>query len=163
MFAEATVNLAGLKKFTSGLESDPIMVAASVKWGDQYNRFMIARFRRYSAGGGNWAPLKQETIRQKSANRSRILIEEGDMLSGIKATASPVAKPRSLAVRAGITSTGYHTGAGVSIRELVSIHHFGRGRVPRRQIVVVPPQRVVNAMVNVAAKALRKLSRKHNR
>lgn len=160
MPVNVNVNITNLKRFRRGLETSPIMIDAIQTWGKQYNRFMIARFKKFSRGGGTWPRLKASTITKKVANKNRILVELGDLLGAMQATLNVAPRVGSLTVTAGVSDQVFHSRSNMNLAELVDLHQSGAGNLPIRRIVVPPPQRVINAMVNVGNKALGKLADK---
>ncbi len=156
MQAKVTIDLTGLKRFQSGLRSSPVMNKMTLKWAKQYNQFMVSRFKKFSRGGGNWPKLKQSTIARKIANKSRILVELGDLLSTLSATVNLNSQVNNLSVTAGIRPGVGHTRSSMSLQDLVAAHQTGAGNLPVREVVVFPPATVIKKMVTTGNRALAK-------
>ena len=146
------INLRSLKRFERNISSGTHVKNALEEWGKIYNEFMVRRYEKFAAGGGNWRRLKTETVKRKKQNKYKVLIEFGDLLRKLKAQAA-IRKTASLSVSAGVTRGAMHR-SGLNVADLVTIHQLGRGRVPARQIVVQPDAATKKKLVDIMDRAI---------
>jgi hypothetical protein len=138
-----TVNLAGLNKFAGQV---PVRMKVILqKWTVRYRIFIQRRFDQYSKGGGDWPPLKYR--------HGTILRDTNTLFTAMSPTLNP--PPGSVnifgpdSVEIGFGGSAAHPG-GPTVRQIAEWHHSGAGNLPIRQIIVVPPQYVLDGMVNDA-------------
>ena len=156
MEVKAVIDVRGLRRFQKGLLGHPLIDKALQKWGVTYNRFMIERFLKLSAGGGVWKGLRPATSIAKG--HSQKLYEFGDLLDKLKATVNMKFQRGKLYMQAGVTDDAGNHPSGLSMQQLVEIHQLGLGRVPARTIVVRPPRPVIAEMTNDMQRATEKLA-----
>lgn len=108
-------------------------------------KYQRERFLRLSRGGGEWSPLKSETIKRKkrrgvSKNPSLILREKGELLA---AMGMKISNNRYLV---GFVQNRSHWRAkGTTFLALV--HHFGKGRVSQRRVIGIADPHIKKRMV----------------
>lgn len=164
---EVSVNLKSLKQFKDTVDGDlarqedgPVRKALK-RWALRYRAFLRERYIQNSRGGGDWPPLKPSTIRARRGTTASILIDKGTMFGAF----SPVfaGLPGQLeqgipyGIRVGVGGAAPHPDAGVSVAELIRIHHLGLGVVPTREIVVPPDARTAGEMREDMRQALEEI------
>lgn len=162
-----TVNLKKLKRFESEVNSGfkvgatgPIRKAIK-QWGIRYRAFLQQRYLKFSQGGGNWPPLKPSTIKRRRKQSSAILFDTGTMFGAFEPVfqnkPGQLNKEIDFGVLVGVGGdfSSHPTAHGVTLKELIIIHHFGLGVVPARIIVVPPSSRLIGDMVGDMSRALR--------
>jgi hypothetical protein len=127
-----------------------------IRWIVRYKKYALAQFRKNSAGGGEWPPLK-EPIRKRVKKRSkRILIDSETLVHTLDPipTLDKFPSPGIQTIRRGFGVTiGFGGGAKhpfskLSIARLSEVHHLGLGRVPVRTILVEPTEEIKKRMAN---------------
>jgi hypothetical protein len=106
-------------------------------WGRRTLAFWRDQFRRNRGGGGDWPPLKPETIK-RTPKRLGILYVTGAIFNALRPGAPGNVFQR---VRTGIAvgiGGGKHPDTSLSIGDLAMIHHNGGGNVPKRTIFYPP-------------------------
>ncbi len=141
-----------------------------MQWGEIYRAFVQERFDQFSRGGGGWPRLAESTKRQRrkpsrprsrSARRFSILRDTNLMFMALSPTFRSLPgqfqQANRLSVEVGYGGAGYHREARMTVARLASIHDSGEGPfLPRREIIVQPPQRTVQLMADKANEGLRK-------
>ena len=119
-----------------------------------YRRFLRVRYRRFSAGGGNWRPNKKGTP---------ILRDTDTIYNALtpKFLGLPGQYERHIkgGVEIGIKG-GKHPKAVVSVGQLSAYHQSGVGRNPRRIIIVNPPPLVKKELKLELVKAEQRVNKK---
>jgi len=118
-----------------------------------YTDWMLKRFDKYSSGGGTWRPISQQRAAEKGNNK--ILVDTRTLRKKLQA-AKRITPLKTRGISLGIGRwAGRHTPSGMSIKELVEIHQAGRGRLPKRPIVVTPPRAIKKKMKDEIFKGLK--------
>ena len=145
--ANIGIDLSGMRKYTGEL---PIRTRRILEmWVIRYRTFIQRRFDRFSKGGGDWAPLKYRS--------GTILRDTNTLFTAMSPTLTP--PPGSVnifsvdSVEIGFGGQASHPG-GPTIRQIAEWHHNGDGNLPIRQIIVIPPQSLINSMANDAHREL---------
>jgi hypothetical protein len=135
-------------------DSGPV-VSALATWARIYRAFVLARFDKFSVGGGDWKKLSPGTIAGKKS--SAILVDTRLMRLGLGSGIGIVKRygKSVLHVTMGFTNRSKHPGTDLTIADLASIHHLGRG-VPKRSILVGPDKATAQKMGQVIVDVLKK-------
>ena len=120
------------------------------------------RFDKASKGDGTWVPLSVRTIKARRKQSSSILRDTGVLFAAL----APVweAPPGSInelitgGVRVGFGGSSQHPGESITIAEIASIHNDGLGNNPKREIIVQPPESVIDACAGDLQKELTRLA-----
>lgn len=161
--------LAKLKRFSKVISEDlrgsgqgPVRKAIR-QWGFRYRSFIQERFIDFSRGGGNWPPLSPATIRgrRNKGGRVSILIDTGAMFASLAPTfmgkPGEVNEDIPFGIRVGIGGSEIHPDAGITMAQLIRIHNFGEGVVPKREIIVPPDNATIRGMREDMKRALKEL------
>jgi len=152
------------------------------KWGRRYLTFARRRFVRMSRGG--WKPLAPSTIRARrgpestrrkkarrrvgtaktttrvGAGKVAILRDTGTLLAALT-----VGRPGNLfkripyGVRVGFGGPSRHPKGKATIADIAGFHNQGKGKLPKREIIVKPDARTVQGMRRDTLTAARKVGR----
>lgn len=121
------------------------------KWTIRYRVYTQRRFDQFSKGGGNWPPLKYRS--------GTILRDTNTLFTAMAPTLNP--PPGSVnifdatSVEIGFGGNASHPG-GPTIKQIAEWHNDGVGNLPIRQIIVIPPQTVIDSMAEDARIELNK-------
>lgn len=163
-------NLSGLKKFGAEFNKQLHNGAAGPindmlkQWAARYKSFVQLRFDKHSKGGGDWPTLSPFTIAQRRQGSSTILRDTNTMFAVLNPTftnqpgATEERIPGGIRIGFGGTSR-YPSGGAATIADIASFHHFGRGVLPERKILVPAPSAVINQMIGDAGRAAEELRR----
>ena len=124
-----------------------------VRWIVRYKKHALAQYRRNSGGGGDWPPLKPP-IRKRERKRSRMILRDSDTMIGMLEPVptldrSPRPGIQTLRRAKGVSigfGGGRHPYSKLSLGNLASVHHLGRGRVPVRTILIDPTEEMKKGM-----------------
>ena len=121
------------------------------QWAVRYRSFARERFVTFSRGGGNWSPLKRKR-RRGEKKRAALLRDTGTLFAALdiqfRNKPGQLQKDLPKGVQVGFGGPARHPKARITIAELAAVHHFGLGRVPAREIIVDPPDRVLQQMAD---------------
>lgn len=169
-----SVDLSSLIKFGEQVDaqmhgsSGPID-AMITQWGVRYRSFAQERYDKYSKGGGDWAPLKESTIKRRRHGRNKsglsaaILRDTNTMFTVL----SPVFRNQPGALQQRLSDGilvgfgGPHrhpSGGTATIADIATFHNEGAGNLPQREIIVAPPSYVIDGMAQDGNRALQKLA-----
>jgi hypothetical protein len=158
---KTTVRLDSLRRFRRALSGRTSRVRkALIQWGTIYKQFILARFRRYSKGGGNWRKLRPATIAAKKRrgirNPSLILQATKLMLKTIDPSFQSVSGVRSNRPFQATVSFGGNAKYpdGTSVTSVMGYHDRGGGTLPQRKIFVQADQATKVKMAAVMKKAV---------
>lgn len=115
---------------------------------------MQERFVRLSRGGGEWAPLKRKRKRGRKV-RAAILRDTSTLFkvfSPALGQLGQLQKDLINGVRVGFGGPAKHPKAKMTVAELAEIHHFGKGNVPVRKLLVDPSSMAVKTMTGFIEK-----------
>jgi hypothetical protein len=122
----------------------------------EYFHAMRDRFVAQSSGGGEWrelAPITQRERKRLGFNPARpILIRLAILITALRPGAPGSASEWTAnSLRAGFGGSSIHPGYGdkppsLSIGDIAKIHQEGRGRVPKRRILVEPDAQTLGNM-----------------
>jgi len=121
----------------------PIIAAGFKRAGVIYLDYLGKRFDRYSAGGGDWAPLAPSTLAQKKGTRK--LYETG----GLRRSLDPGGRHNLLLAT--------HRGMRAGTRHPLAFVHQNGSRdrnIPARRFVVAPTPAVRQRMSNAVDRAV---------
>lgn len=160
------VDLEPLRRFNTELSRDlrgsgsGHIRAALKQWAVRYRSFVQERFDTFSKGGGDWPPLSPRTIagRRKGRGSRRfakgavaILRDTGTLFGALSPTFT--GKPGQLqedipfGVRVGYGGPHrYPSGGRATIADIAAFHQEGNSRLPKREIIVTPSERVLDQM-----------------
>ena len=161
------IDLGPLRKYRTALEADFRLrangpVRKSFKqWAARYRSFLRERFDKYSKGGGDWAPLKDSTIKRRrkgkgtrrfAAGSVAILRDKGIMFAAL----DPVFKNKPgqlqddipFGIRVGFGGAAPHGDDKITVAYLALIHNQGLGHIPARIIVVAPDSATQRGMAS---------------
>jgi hypothetical protein len=178
MSESVKISFHGIRKFATVIENDlrlrgngPIRVALK-RWGVMYQSAMHERFDRFSKGGGTWPGLKESTKKRRAKAREgatgpRVFTILRDTNSTMMKALDPQfqGKPGELSadtpfgVRVGFGGPAQHPKGRATIADIAAFHHFGRGNLPARPILVVPDAMVLAEMSKVMGSAVRVLAK----
>lgn len=138
--------------------------------GRRFQRWLRRRYFALSAGGGEWAPLADSTVKQKEslASRGRIKVQPHWILRRQDVLVNSIEfEKRPMGFRVGFLTVKrypkiYKSERSRTVRYVAMQHQVGNGRVPKRKIIVNPPQAVVKAALEDVRKSLFKFIREIN-
>lgn len=102
---------------------------------ETYRDFIVKRFDRYSAGGGNWRP--NTPARRRRKGHGKILVDTKFLRRKLMESIRVLSRVGKL-LTIGFESTVVHPNSRLTIEELETIHDQGLGNNPKRQILVKP-------------------------
>jgi len=158
--AYVEINLDRLNEFRSRVEAElkgsrkgPIH-DAFIQWGARYRAYVSRRFKNYSRGGSDgtsprWKPLKHPRKHGRGKyKKASVLIDTGVLWASLSATFKPGFKQRRVAygLNVGFGGPHRHPKGKATIADIGTFHHFGKGRLPQRKIIVKPPKKVQRQM-----------------
>lgn len=123
-------------------------------WQEAWQSFLIKRYRVASSGGGPWRPLSPATIaarrrRGVTGTRLTLILRDTDQLFHATGQSyKPVGTHNGFGIEVQFPRRR-HSRARMLIGDLAEIHHFGRGRVPARRIVVQPTAQIKRRMAQL--------------
>ncbi len=154
----------------------PGISKAFKQWGEVYRSFTQERFSTFSRGGGDWPKLKPATIARRrkgtgktvrakgrkpktvAAGTVSILWDTGTLIGGLDPTLNVrkggIEKDIPGGITVGFGGPAQHPKAKIGIAQLAGWHHSGAGYLPKREIIVKPPARVIERMRQLAENAL---------
>lgn len=173
-----TLELGPMKRFAERVHRSlrsgaPGPIRDAIKqWAYRYFAFTQARFDRMSKGGG-WTPLAASTIRARRHGRgggykrgkralARAKATGGGRVSTLRDTGTlfntldPTFSGRPgqhrknipYGVEVGFGGPGRHPKGRATIADIATFHQFGGPRLPKREILVLPPRRIINKMAD---------------
>lgn len=185
---DVQVNLEPLRRFAAtvtgdlrGVGNGPIRKAIK-QWAVRYRAFVQERFDAFSKGGGDWPPLAASTIRRRRKGKkirmttmsgqsdrfqvrtASILRDTGTLFQALE----PVFKHKPGAlelripfgVRVGYGGPARHPGGKATIADIARFHQEGKGKLPKRRIIVDPPPHLVQLMAGDMERALAQANRR---
>ena len=156
------------KGVTQGGRHYPGPIAVAFKqWAFRYRAFADARFEEHKSGGGEdpWQELHPSTIaRRKNKDKDNISIlwDTGVLMGALSPTFTGAKGALEDDIPFGIR-VGYggpHRANGESnltIADIAEVHQEGLGNVPQREIIVKPPQGVIDKMAGDMQRAINKV------
>jgi hypothetical protein len=109
-----------------------------LNWGRRYLAFLREQFRRNRAGGGDWPPLKPETLK-RTPQRIGILHVTGVLFNALRpGQPGNVLRRVRTGIAAGIEGGPKHPGSGLTIGQLARLHNDGTAHIPARTIFYPP-------------------------
>jgi hypothetical protein len=118
----------------------------------------MKRFADASAGDGTWPPLAESTIAGRRKGSSAILRDTGTIFASLTPVwDNPPGTVNALiedGVSVNIGGEGAHPSGLLTIAELMQFHQDGGPNLPKREIIVEPPQSVIDACVSDLQKGL---------
>lgn len=121
--------------------------------GRRFQRWLRRRYFALSAGGGEWKPLAESTIKQKEslARWGRISVQPRWILRRQDVLVNSIEfEKQPMGFRVGFMTVKrypkiYKSEQSRTVRYVAMQHQVGHGRLPQRKIIVIPPQAVVKA------------------
>lgn len=175
--ADVKINLRGLSAFQREVSGDlrkkgqgrirkALRQCAAV-----YRSDMSERFDTFSKGGGDWAPLKKSTIARRRKGRNKkakrkasILRDTGTLFAALNTrfTGKPgqVEKDIPFGIRVGIGGSGKHPSGSITVAKIASFHQLGKGRLPKRQIIVEPSTGAIKRMSEILTNAMQQTAKR---
>lgn len=131
--------------------------AALNTWALVHRAFLLRRFTTFSRGGGNWRPLKPDTVAAKGS--SGILIDRGFLKMGLGAGIGLIRTDIGQMIRLtiGFNNKRKHPRSQLSIADLATIHHLGLGVVPARRILVPPDAQAKEELKNTMTRVVKRI------
>ena len=184
------VDFSGLERFTVGMRRTSPGSPIGQMWrqiGIRYLTFTRRRFTRMSKGG--WPALAPATLRNRRGRKRRatrspraqtktttrgsatnvaILRDTSTMFNaltvGMPGNRLQLIRRRAGGVRVGFGGPAKHPNARkATIREIAAAHDTGKGRLPKREILVEPDGGTVATMRQDVIRAITKLGRESER
>ena len=127
------------------------------QWRVRYLAFIQRRYDRMSRGG--WPPLAESTKRRRrgDGDQAAILKDTGTLFNSLDISRADNFRRIAGGVRVGFLSGQRGAGDAPTISELGAIHHFGRGHIPQRTIIVQPDQQVIAGMMADTRRATQRI------
>lgn len=162
-----SINLKGLTKFRGELGAGSSDTQARVLkvWEFRYKGFIFNRFNSFSRGGGDWPALAESTIAKRRSGGGdgspAILVDIGLLRGALTPVVTPPpgweSKKGPWQVEVGYGGAAAHgEGGHATIADIASFHNRGTDHLPKRTIIVKPPDDVLKAMGVDAARILNK-------
>lgn len=157
------LKLEGLDRLRKAVIGNPALMQRIVNaWSTVYRSFTRSRFHKLSRGGGDWPALSSATLagRRKGGGGAAILRDTGAMFAALNPQLGSGGMMRTtpiqpLGFKADLSSaTTYKDGATLS--DVASYHHYGEGRLPKREILVEPDREAIESMANHGKRILTK-------
>lgn len=136
-----------------------------LQWGAITRSYLQRRYVRNAAGGGDWKPLAESTIRARrrgtGKGTAQILRDTGTMFKVLDPVftnqpgAVQLLQPKSMAITLGYGGPASHPSARkkrTTIADIAGYHQVGNRRLPKREIVVKPDEATIKLMTDTAAK-----------
>lgn len=146
--AKLRLDLKPFKKLIRKLRGTPVPDTVRNQWAVRYSAFVRRRFK--NQGDGEWKSLAPSTIkkRRKKGVGAKILRDTGVLFRALSIGASGnLVQPLKDGVRFGFADTP-HKGTKKTIREIAIIHELGKGRNPKRTILVEPTPKLIRSMAS---------------
>lgn len=145
----AQVNLTSIKALRGKLRAySPELLEWKRESARRWRQYHYDRYRRYAKGQGTW----KKTKRWKSGESKYILRKTHTLYKSLtpeyRRLPGQYQLLRGYQVQVGISGGVHPEFKGGTVGDLADIHNEGKGRMPRRQIVVRLPRNVVRNMVN---------------
>jgi hypothetical protein len=128
-------------------------------WSILYRSFVRQRFAKFAKGGGDWPPLAPATIKRrrqgKKAGRApEILRDTGAMFAALQPGISGGILQQSVRTFGMkiFLGGGRAYKSGPTLSQVAVFHHRGSGRLPKREILVVPDANTQKKMAEVGKK-----------
>lgn len=171
--AKVVMDTRPLQKFAASVRGTnaPELQSMFRAWGTVYLNDMQRRYRKQASGGGDWKALAPETIKRKTSKTPRkghkgprstnILIDTGLLMGAL--TAGGKGSHIELipgGVKVGVSTAMHDTVSGLSFAQLLMIHHDGKGKNPKRPILVPPSEAGVSAINRITKAAIAAIARR---
>jgi len=155
------------KDFSRQMKSNSLHTTLGSMWkliGIVYLTFTRKRFSNYSRGGGNWPPLSPLTLARrrkgKRGNKASILYDTGILFGALSiGTRGNFFKKIPYGVQVGFSKTTKHKGNSTTIRDIAIIHDLGKGKMPKREILVEPDGSTTKRMHNIIRKKMQQFGK----
>lgn len=155
MAIEVKVQIEGLKRLRKQVDRNPALgKAIADAWSTIYRAFTRQRFHKLSrGGGGEWPPLSAATLRARrkgsGQGNAAILRDTGAMLASLQPSLGSggmlQSTPRPLGFTAFLGGSQSYAN-GPTLSEVAEYHHTGAGRLPVREILVMPGAETIRTM-----------------
>lgn len=176
MSQDVRVNLKPLKNLTTGVteglrnpQSASHIRDVLKKWAVRYRSFAQLRFDRFSKGRGDWQPLAPSTLRRrrkgkrKGVRKAAILRNTGTLFAVLDPTFTnqpgQLEKNIPFGVTVGYGGPGRYPKGRATIADIASFHQEGGPHLPKRELIVTPDSRTLNAMAGDMTAAFRKYTK----
>lgn len=155
MSIEIDIELKRLKALRDKVLHNPALAEAiSHAWSTVYRAFTRMRYYNQSRGGGEWPALKPATLKRRrgGGQGAAILRDTGAMFAamqpGLGSGGLMQTHPlKPLGFVAELSGGGTYD-SGISLVEVASHHHHGRGNLPERKILVKPDLETIKQMAD---------------
>ena len=155
-------DMRGIKKLRRMAKgNDPAVKGLLMDIGKLYLNAMVKRYRKYSKGGGDWAPLDPKTIKRRRGGGKGVatLVDTGLLISALApgANGNQLRKIAPMVVRAGYSESTKHAKTGMTFAKLAEIHQNGNKDLPARPILVEPDDKTKRRMLLLIGKVIEKV------
>lgn len=156
--------MAALKRLLFSRSTVPEFTSAFNEINQVYAQFILARFYKFSGGGGNWAKLAASTIARKGHG---LILRDTDLMvqklqPRIKNTEG-ILTPKSRAAWNIVSGIDGSYAGGTSVEEVFEIHDKGKGRMKRRQIIVGMDQQTAEKVAIIVEATMREYLKRAKR
>lgn len=151
--AQVNINLSLLKvwgkEVTSHLSSSSETELSPVfrKWAMRYRSFAQLHFDSASKGGGSWPALAPSTIAGRRKQSDTILRDTGTLFASLTPVWNAPPGTTNKLIEGGVQiafgGNSQHPSGLATVAEIASYHHFGGGRLPKREILIAPDNDVL--------------------
>jgi hypothetical protein len=132
------LDLRGLQQARQRIRNGQAVEEMYQTWGRRDLAFLREQFRRNRGGGGDWPPLKPETLKRTPV-RLGILHVTGAIFNALRpGQPGNVLRRVRTGIAAGIEGGPKHPGTDLTIGELARIHDQGTEHIPARRIFYPP-------------------------
>ena len=147
-----------LKKLRAAVSGTELSDKVMKKWMKIVATALYDRFKRFSAGAGNW-PAVYEIKKGKRRKKAKILQVTKTLLNVLHPTNPGPGHLRRIdkwKIEIGYGGSAKHPGGKISISNLARVHNFGEGFMKKRQIIVQPSADTVAKMYEVLDSELKR-------
>lgn len=164
-------NLKGLQRMLAtearGVGSTPLRKVYR-QWAARYRSFVLRRFVKASRGDGTWPPLKPGTIARRRKGKgvgmiAAILIDTGTLRTAldVQFKKKPGQFQRDIpgGIIVGFGGPARHGKGSATIAEIAAYHQAGKGKLPKRELLVKPNRETVNRMKQDMLRAIKRFDK----
>ena len=166
LITRVVINLANLKLWGAKVDSQVSqqsqgdLTVVFKKWAVRYRSYVQQRFDKASKGDGTWRALSVNTVARRRKKSSTILRDTNTLFAALTPVwANPPGSINELidgGVRVGFGGSAGHPDGLVTIAQIANFHQEGGPNLPQREIIVEPPQSVIDQCVDDLNKGLKK-------
>jgi hypothetical protein len=153
------LNLRPLQQVRQRIRQRQAIDAMYESWGRRVLAFWRDQFRRNRSGGGDWPPLKPETLK-RTPQRIGILHVLGLILDALRpGHPANIFQLVRTGIAVGIGGGPKHPGSDHTIGEIANFHDKGAGNLPRRKLYYRPDAPLTKQMQDDARRMAERLLR----